>query len=76
MSETRGSPLTTPPKVSSINVDELLADIEGRPAVSLAELGARLGWDRQARAHAMREGLLETVPGRPAGGLARMAPIR
>lgn len=58
------NPLTAPPKVGAVDVQAILADIAARARVSLPELGARIGMDEQARAYAVREGLIETMPER------------
>jgi hypothetical protein len=54
--------MTAPPKVDAIDVAAVLAELEGRSVVSLPVLGERIGLDKQARAYAIREGLIETVP--------------
>lgn len=51
-----------PPKVDTVDVAGILADIEAREVVSLPELGAKIGMGEQSRKFAIREGLIEPEP--------------
>jgi hypothetical protein len=52
------------PRIDSLDVAAILAELEQGELVRLPEFGPKIGMGEQARKYAIREGLIDATPGR------------